>query len=160
MWERQVLAAATDHSDTAIRQAMLQSLKGQALMVTTTLPPDTHWKELLQALRIKYQSKALYDVLMSQFYSTKMDSSEDCASFGIRLEQKLNQVTLQYPDKISTESYWNHVKDRFFHGFFHVSNHESQFENRVSKWFRLLPIVRYCQKDRSREYVCRLYSLK
>ena len=114
MWERQVLAAATDHSDTAIRQAMLQSLQGQALMVTTTLPPNTHWKELLQALRIKYQSKAPYDVLMSQFYSTKMDPSEDCASFGIRLEQKLNQVTLQYPDKISTEIYWNHVKDRFF----------------------------------------------
>ena len=44
IWERQVLAAATDHSDTAIRQAMLQSLKGQALMVTTTLPPNTHWK--------------------------------------------------------------------------------------------------------------------
>ena len=109
MWERQVLAAARDHSDTAIRQAMLQSLKGQALIVTTTLPPNIHWKELLQALRIKYQSKAPYDVLMSQFYSTKMDTSEDCASFGIRLEQKLNQVTLQYPDKISTESYWNHV---------------------------------------------------
>ena len=95
---------------------MLQSLKGQALMVTTTLPPDTHWKDLLQALRIKYQSKAPYDVLMSQFYSTKMDASEDCASFGIRLGQKLNQVTLQYPDKIYTEIYWNHVKDRFFHG--------------------------------------------
>ena len=103
MWERQVLSAATDHSDTAIRQAMLQSLKGQALMVTTTLPPNTHWKELLQALRIKYQSKAPYDVLMSQFYRTKMDPSEDCTSFGIRLEQKLNQVTLQYPDKISTD---------------------------------------------------------
>ena len=29
-----------------------------------------------------------------------MDASEDCASFGIRLEHKLNQVTLQYPDKI------------------------------------------------------------
>ena len=41
---------------------MLQSLKGQALMVTTTLPPNTHWKELLQALRIQYQSKAPYDV--------------------------------------------------------------------------------------------------
>ena len=111
MKDRQVLAAATDHSDTAIRQAMLQSLKGQALMVTTTLPPNTHWKELLQALRIKYQSKVPYDVLMSQFYSTKMDTGEDCASFVIRLEQKLNQVTLQYPDKISTEGYWNHVKD-------------------------------------------------
>ena len=75
IWERQVLAATTDHSHTATRQAMLQSLKGQALMVTTTLPPNTHWKELLQALRIKYQSKAPYDVLMSQFCSTKMDTS-------------------------------------------------------------------------------------
>ena len=51
------LAAATDHSDTAIRQAMLQSLKGQALMVTTTLPPNTHWKEILQALRINISPK-------------------------------------------------------------------------------------------------------
>ena len=81
-------------------------------------------------------------MLMSQFYSTKMDASEDCASFGIRLEQKLNQVALQYPDKISTEIYWNHVRDRFFHGI--VPNHESQFENRISKWLRLLQVVRYC----------------
>ena len=143
MWERQVLAAATDHSDTAIRQAMLQSLKGQALMVTTTLPPNTHWKELLQALRIKYQSKALYDVLMSQFYSTKMDASKDCASFGIRLEQKLNQVTLQYPDKISTEIYWNHVKDRFFHGLPPImkANLRTEFQS-GSDYYKLLDIAR------------------
>ena len=148
MWERQVLAAATDHSDTAIRQAMLQSLKGQALMVTTTLPPNTHWKELLQALRIKYQSKAPYDVLMSQFYSTKMDSSEDCASFGIRLEQKLNQVTLQYPDKISTESYWNHVKDRFFHGLSPITkaNLRTEFQS-GSDYYQLLDIARKIEAE-------------
>ena len=148
MWERQVLAAATDHSDTAIRQAMLQSLKGQALMVTTTLPPNTHWKELLQALRIKYQSKAPYDVLMSQFYSTKMDASEDCASFGIRLEQKLNQVTLQYPDKISTEIYWNHVKDRFFHGLSPImkANLRTEFQS-GSDYYKLLDIARKIEAE-------------
>ena len=148
MWERQVLAAATDHSDIAIRQAMLQSLKGQALMVTTTLPPNTHWKELLQALRIKYQSKAPYDVLMSQFYSTKMDASEDCASFGIRLEQKLNQVTLQYPDKISTESYWNHVKDRFFHGLSPImkANLRTEFHS-GSDYYQLLDIARKIEAE-------------
>ena len=148
MWERQVLAAATDHSDTAIRQAMLQSLKGQALMVTTTLPPNTHWKELLQALRIKYQSKAPYDVLMSHFYSTKMDTSEDCASFGIRLEQKLNQVTLQYPNKISTESYWNHVKDRFFHGLSPIikANLRTEFQS-GSDYYQLLEIVRKIEAE-------------
>ena len=37
MWERQVLAAATDHSDTAIRQAMLQSLKGEAFTTQHSL---------------------------------------------------------------------------------------------------------------------------
>ena len=40
MWERQVLSAATTNSGTAIKQAMMQSLKGQALMVISALPPD------------------------------------------------------------------------------------------------------------------------
>ena len=63
-------------------------MKGQALAVTTTLPPDTTWEKLLQALKIKYQEKAPYDVLMAQFYGTKMEPDENCASFGTRLEQK------------------------------------------------------------------------
>ena len=94
MWERQVLSAATTHSGAAIKQAMMQSLKGQALMVTSALPPDASWEKMLHALKIKYQDKAPYDVLMAQFYGTKMDIGEKCASFGTRLEQKLNQVSL------------------------------------------------------------------
>ena len=100
MWERQVMSAATTHSGAAIKQAMMQSLKGQALMVTSALPPDASWEKLLQALKIKYQDKAPYDVLMAQFYGTKMDIDEKCASFGTRLEQKLNQVSLQYPTRL------------------------------------------------------------
>ena len=46
---------------------MMQSLKGQALMVISALPPETSWDKLLQALKIKYQDKASYDVLMAQF---------------------------------------------------------------------------------------------
>ena len=116
MWERQVLSAATTHAGAAIKQAMIQSLKGQALMVTSALPPETSWEKLLQTLKIKYQDKAPYDVLMAQFYGTKMDPEEKCASFGNRLEQKLNQVSLQYPEKISDSMYWNCVRERFFHG--------------------------------------------
>ena len=58
MWERQVLSAATTHSGTAVKQAMMQSLKGQALMVISALPPETSWEKLLQALKTKYQNKA------------------------------------------------------------------------------------------------------
>ena len=71
MWKRHILSAATKHSGAAIKQAMMQSLKGQALMVTSTLPPETSWEKLLQALKIKYQDKAPHDVLMVQFCGTK-----------------------------------------------------------------------------------------
>ena len=61
---------------------MMQSLKGQALMVTSAL---SSWEKLLQVLKIKYQDKGPYDVLMSQFYGTKLKLEEKCASFGTRL---------------------------------------------------------------------------
>ena len=83
----------------------MQSLKSQALAVITALSLDITWEKLLQALKIKYQEKAPYDVLMAQFYGTTMEPDEKCASFGTRFEQKLNQVSLQYPNKISDTMY-------------------------------------------------------
>ena len=71
MWERQILSAATTHSGAAIKQAMMQSLKGQALMLPSALPPEASWEKLIQALKIKYQDKVPYDVLMSQLYGTR-----------------------------------------------------------------------------------------
>ena len=152
MWERQVLSAATTHSDAAIKQAMMQSLKGQALMVTSALPPDASWKKLLQALKIKYQDKAPYDVLMAQFYGTKMDADENCASFGTRLEQKLNQVSLQYPNKISETMYWNYVRERFFHGLPKDmrTNLRTQFDSGAT-YYKMLELARIIESENFHE---------
>ena len=121
----------------------MQSLKGQALAVTTALPPDTTWEKLLQDLKFKYQEKAPYDVLMAQFYGTKMEPDEKCASFGTRLEQKLNQVTLQYPDKIPDTMYWNCVRERFFHGLSKNmrTNLRPQFDGGAN-YYKLLEMAR------------------
>ena len=148
MWERQILSVATNHSSVAIKQAMMQSLKGQALAVTTALPPDTTWEKLLQALKIKYQEKAPYDVLMAQFYGTKMEPDEKCASFGTRLEQKLNQVTLQYPDKIPDTMYWNCVRERFFHGLSKNmrTNLRPQFDGGAN-YYKLLELARMIKSE-------------
>ena len=148
MWERQILSAATSHSSVAIKQAMMQSLKGQALAVTTALPPDATWEKLLQALKIKYQEKAPYDVLMAQFYGTKMEPDEKCASFGTRLEQKLNQVTLQYPNKISDTMYWNCVRERFFHGLSKNmrTNLRTQFDGGAN-YYKLLELARMIESE-------------
>ena len=152
VWERQVLSAATTHSGAAIKQAMMQSLKGQALMVTSALPPDVSWEKLLEALKIKYQDRAPYDVLMAQFYGTKMDIDEKCASFGTRLEQKLNQVSLQYPSKISETMYWNCVRERFFHGLpiDMRTNLRTQF-NSGATYYQLLELARIVESENFRE---------
>ena len=148
MRERQVLSAATTHSGTAIKQAMMQSLKGQALMVASALPPETSWEKLLQALKIKYQDKASYDVLMAQFYGTKIEPDEKCTSFGTRLEQKLNQVSLQYPNKISESMYWNCVRERFFHGLPKDmrTNLRTQFDSGAN-YYRLLELARIIESE-------------
>ena len=152
MWERQVLSAATTHSGAAIKQAMTQSLKGQALMVTSALPPEASWEKLLEALKIKYQDKALYDVLMAQFYGTKMDIDEKCASFGTRLEQKLNQVSLQYPNKISETMYWNYVRERFFHGLPKDmrTNLRTQFDSSAT-YYQMLELARIVESENFHE---------
>ena len=151
MWERHVLSAATTHSGTAVKQAMMQSLKGQALMVISALPPETSWEKLLQALKIKYQDKASYDVLMAQFYGTKIEPDEKCASFGTRLEQKPNQVSLQYPNKISESLYWNCVRKRFFHGLskdinLMRTNLRTQFDSGAN-YYRLLELARIVESE-------------
>ena len=152
MWERQVLSAATTHSGATIKQAMMQSLKGQALMVTSALPPDASWEKLLQALKIKYQDKPPYDVLMAQFYGTKMDIDEKCASFGTRLEQKLNQVSLQYPNKISETMYWNYVRERLFHGLPKDmrTNLRTQFDSGAT-YYQMLELARIVESENFHE---------
>ena len=151
MWERQVLPAATTHSGAAIKQAMMQSLKGQALMVTSVLPPDASWEKLLQALKIKYQDKAPYDVLMAQFHGTKMDIDEKCASFGTRLEEKLNQVSLQYPNKISETMYCNCVTERFFHGLPKDmrTNLRTQFDSGAT-YYQMLELARIVESNEAK----------
>ena len=151
-WERQVLSAGTTHSGAAIKQAMMQSLQGQALKLTSALPPETSWEKLLQALKIKYQDKAPYDVLMAQFYGTKLEPEENCASFGTRLEQKLNQVSLQYPNKISDSMYWNCVRERFFHGLSKNmrTNLRTQFDGGAN-YYKLLEIARMIESENFHE---------
>ena len=142
------MSAATTHSGTAVKQAMMQSLKGQALMVISALPPETSWDKLLQALKIKYQDKASYDVLMAQFYRTKIEPDEKCDSFGTRLEQKLNQVSLQYLNKISESMYWNCVRERFFHGLSKDmrTNLRTQFDSGAN-YYRLLELARIGESE-------------
>ena len=88
---------------------------------------------------------------MAQLYGTKMDSGEKCASFGTTLEQKLNKVSLQYPNKISEDMYWNCVRERFFHGLSKNmrTNLRTQFVGGAS--YKLLELARIIESENFHE---------
>ena len=89
---------------------------------------------------------------MAQFYGTKMDTDEKCASFGTRLEQKLNQVSLQYPNKISETMYWNCVRERFFHGLSKDmrTNLRTQFDSGAI-YYQMLELARIVESENFHE---------
>ena len=89
---------------------------------------------------------------MAQFYGTKMDTDEKCASFGTRLEQKLNQVSLQYPNKISETMYLNCVRERFFHGLPKDmrTNLRTQFDSGAT-YYKMLELARIVESENLHE---------
>ena len=77
-----------------------------------------------------------------------MEPDEKYASFATRLEQKLNQVTLQYPNKISDTMYWNCVRERFFHGLSKNmrTNLRPQFDGGAN-YYKLLELARMIESE-------------
>ena len=55
--------------------------------------------------------------MLSVFYGLQMASTEDCAAFSSKLEQKLSQVQAMYPGKLDNQKYWHLLREQFFHGF-------------------------------------------
>ena len=91
-------------------------------------------------------------MMMAQFYGTKMEPEEKCASFGTRLEQKLNQVSLQYPNKIYDSTYWNCVRERFFHGLSKNmrTNLRTPFDGGTN-YYKLLKLARMIESENFHE---------
>ena len=139
VWEKQVMALEGDYTPASIRTAIRNSLKGRALQDISILSPDTDWKVLLETLRIKYQHKASYDSMLSVFYGLQMTSTEDCAAFSSKLEQKLSHVQAMYPEKLDTQQYWHLLRERFFHGL--PVNLRTNIRNEYEKGIDYYPLL-------------------
>ena len=148
VWEKQVMALEGDYTSASIRTAIRNSLKGRALQDISILPPDTDWKVLLDTLRIKYQHKASYDSMLSVFYGLQMTSTEDCAAFSSKLEQKLSYVQAMYPSELNNAQYWHLLRERFSHGLpvSIRSNIRSAYEN-GKDYYPLLQAARMIESE-------------
>ena len=149
VWEKQVMALEGDYTPAStIRTAIGDSLKGRALQDISILPADTDWKVFLDTLRIEYQHKASYDSMLSVFYGLQMTSTEDCAAFSSKLEQKLSYVQAMYPSELNNTQYWHLLRERFFHGLPVAlrSNIRSEYENGKDN-YPLLQAARMIERE-------------
>ena len=82
----------------------------------------------------------------------KWNLKKNVLFFGTRLEQKLNQVSLQYPNKISDSMYWNCVRERFFHGLSKNmrTNLRTQFDGGAN-YYKLLELARMIESENFHE---------
>ena len=134
-----------DYTPASIRTAIRNSLKGGALQDISILSPDTDWKVLLDTLRIKYQHKASYDIMLSVFYGLQITSVEDCAAFSSKLEQKLSHAQAMYPGKLNTQQYWHLLRERFFHGL--PVSLRSNIRNEYEKDTDYYPLIASSKND-------------
>ena len=140
------MALEGDYTPASIRTTIRNSIKDGALQDISILSPDTDWKVLLDTLRIKYQHKSSYDSMLSVFYGLKMTSTEDCAAFSSKLEQKLSHVQAMYPGKMKTQQYWHFLEERFFHGLPVRTNTRSEYE-KGTDYYPLLQAARMIENE-------------
>ena len=150
-WESRVKSFEGHYTDAAIKEAMQNSLKGRPAKDIEALAPNTHWKDILAVLRIKYQNQASYDALLSVFYSLTMGEEDDCASFSTKLEQQLNYVMKNYPGKLQPEAYTDLLKERFFHGIPSDirTNTRSLFDDSSVGYYALVAAARKIESEQA-----------
>ena len=115
-WSQIVKQLSKSHPSTAIKDAIMQSLKGEALDLVVLLPPEATWEQILDHLAIRYQAQGSYGALMKLFYDVTMEQGESCSLFAGRLEQQLKAVQLKYGELMPPKTYEFNLKERFFGG--------------------------------------------
>ena len=90
-------------------------MKGVVADMVQYMGPTTRVTHILQKLAVIFDTMALFDVLMQNFYKVTQGNNEKVPSFAMRLEGTLNQIRLQCPGRM-TDLEVQHLKDHLSHG--------------------------------------------
>ena len=85
-WKYGVQAVGNLHPEPVLREAIIQSLKGQAADFVTYLGQEAGVKEVLDKLEMHYATLSEYTVLMIQFHLICQETSERVSAFVTRIE--------------------------------------------------------------------------
>ena len=115
LWQYQVLSLEKSHKPHTIREAMIRSLKGTAAEVVRSLSPNAGWRDILEALKVKFQEVGTWAALSTKFFQlTKGESS--VSQFSVQVEAALHSLAVRFPANYPPGTKDTYLKSKFFDG--------------------------------------------
>ena len=104
------------HPREVIRQAVRNSLRGEAGQIAMRMGPKATLEQLLDKLEGVYGTVELGENLLSEFYAAHQKPAEDVSTWGCRLEDMLakaaekNQIDPRSANDMLRTKFWNGLK--------------------------------------------------
>ena len=114
-WVYEVRSLQPDHTETAMRAAVIRSLSGPAFNVIRYLGPEVRVNQMISKLEIIYGNVMAADTANKQFYEATQEKTEMVQDFAARLEGYLNTMRVKCPERIPVDEQ-RLLKDRLFRG--------------------------------------------
>ena len=140
LWEYKVnqLRDSGLHPESAIIEAITDSLKGRAAEALRYVGPRASLSQIMSALQGKYGVASSFDTLMGSYYTLCQEETEDVTQYANRIENKLSSIVHRFPERFHGNAEQQTLRDRFFKGLkpIYSSSLRHKFDN---------PDVPYCE---------------
>ena len=102
--------------ESVLQEVAIKSSKGTLADLVRDMEPQVEAKGIILKLETLYVIVASLAVLMQSFYKISQDQIEKIPVYTIRIEETLNQIRLQYLDKLDRAGTEGHLRGWLFHG--------------------------------------------
>ena len=111
-WKYQVRGMRATCPDSAVRSALITSLRGEASELVGYVGFNAPMSMILEAIDKRFGKKATTDRLQQEFFQLQQERGERIQHFASRLERSFRRLRDAFPGRYQEE----HLKERLFHG--------------------------------------------
>ena len=111
-WKYQVKGMRATCPDSAVRSALITSLRGEASELVGFVGFNAPMSVILEAIDKRFGKRATTDRLQQEFFQLQQERGERIQHFASRLERSFRKLQDAFPGRYQEE----HLKERLFHG--------------------------------------------
>ena len=111
-WKYQVRGMRATCPDSAVKSALITSLRGEASELVGFVGFNAPMSMILEAIDKRFGKKAMTDRLQQEFFQLQQERGERIQHFASRLERSFRKLQDAFPGRYQEE----HLKERLFHG--------------------------------------------